>query len=237
MTEETQTQDVPTVDYASKDDVKSLQEMVANLTKLIATKERTPANVKKSIFTDKEHQEKEKEMQLQEQARIACSISNITKIKQHMVEHDSSYEDIFKSLEFDEKGKIRDITVCEPEIIFNYCKVFYDSESDFLKYQPREIVSLCEKIKEMQQYDSVKISASELKEAQKIVDSLRQYNNDKYIEVEKKNLFNNAMLTGKSSNKEPGEIILSYLLGEITAEEGNKLNNDFFMKRRNFYNL
>jgi len=237
MTEETQkpTEDVPAVEYASKDDFKSLQEMLANLTKLVATKEQTPANVSKSIFTDKEHREKEKELQLQEQARIACSISNIAKIKQYMVEHDPSYEDVFKSLELDKNGRIRDITVCEPEIMFNYFKVFYDSESEFMKYQPRDIVVLCEKIKEMQDYDSVKISFSELKEVQKIVDSLRQYKNDKNIEIEKKNLFNNKIISG--TKKEPRDIILNYLTGDITGEEANKLNNDFFVKRRNFYSL
>lgn len=235
MTEETQTQDVPTVDYASKDDFKALQEMVATLTKLVATKEETLVNANKSIFTEKEHREKAKELQLQEQGRIACSISNIAKIRQYMVEHDPSYEDVFKSLELDKNGRSRDITVCEPEIIFNYFKVFYDSDSEFMKYQPRDIVVLCEKIKEMKDYDSVKISFSELKEVQKTVDSLRQYKNDKNIEIEKKNLFNNTILS--ASKKEPRDIILSYITGEITGEEANKLNNDFFVKRRNFYSL
>lgn len=244
MTEEVtaQTQDASIVSYASKDEFKALQEMVANLSKLLVTKEQVvkeqaPANPSKSIFTDKEHQDKEKELQLQEQARIGCSISNIAKIRQCMVEHDSEYEATFKSLELDKNGRARDVTAFEPEIIFNYCKVFYDSESEFLKYQPKDIVALCEKIKDIQDYDSVKISTSELKEAQKIVDSLRRYNNDKHIEVEKKNLFNNAIVTGKPTKREPQDIFASFVSGEITAEEANRLNGDFFTKRRSFYNL
>lgn len=232
--------------YAKKEDMDFLKKMMEEMYNKFVVNNPTE---KDTPFITKAKEKEKADIKMSEQQKSQARMTNYLLMKDIMIKDDPEYEATFEALEvYPEVGtnKIvkRDILEIEPETLFNFCKRYYDIDSDALKYRTAEDLRTCEKILSIDRYDEFKVSYDELKLMQSIVDIIRKDNHDKNIISEKNSIFNSQMSAQQKDT--PKSIIWEYLtnpsfdkviIDGLMQDASKKLNTCYQKRQRKSVNL